>query len=314
MAIKQNSHFIPYLNGTLHLRQISSSDTDINNMSKPPILMLHGAMSNGRVFYSESGRGLACFLAEAGFVVYALDTQGRGLSTPKIQRGFKGGQGEIIREQLPLIHHYILGLHPTVSKVHWCGHSWGGVLMASAISRFPLFQDSVASLLTFGSKRRIKIRSLKKWMMVDLGWNKVAQAIAWSHGYLAADKWRMGMDNESRQSLAQSIDWVRGDWIDHDDGFDYARAARDVAEQGKWPSAWFIAGSGDHVLGNPADVKRMVEECQIKDVNYTLLSKSKGFKHDYGHADMLTHKDAESDHFIQVRQWYLNCKSERRNN
>ena len=301
MAIEQTSIFIPYLDGKLHLRQIKPVNAD---MSKPPIFMLHGAMSNGRVFYSDSGKGLACFLAESGFVVYVLDTYGRGLSTPKLRRGSKLGQGQVIRDQLPLIHHYIVSQHPNNPPIHWCGHSWGGVLMASAISRFPLFQESIASLVTFGTKRSIKIKSLKKWMMVDIGWNKMAPLIAWSHGYLAADRWRMGMDNESRSSLAQSIDWVRGDWIDHDDGFDYGKAAINTAKQGKWPKAWFIAGLGDEVLGHPEDVLRMIQECQFSDVRYTLLSKAEGYRHDYGHADMLTHKDARADHFEQIKMWY----------
>lgn len=301
MNIIQQSLYIPYRQGQLHLRQIKRSDAD---MHRPPILMLHGAMSNGRVFYSDKGKGLGCYLAEAGYVVYVLDTLGRGLSTPKLSSGASHGQGEVIREQLPLVQHYILSIHQGVSKVHWCAHSWGGVLMASAIARFDFFQTSVASLLTFGSKRAIKVKSFKKWLMVDLAWNRLAPAIAMGHGYLAADRWRMGMDNESRVSLSQSIDWVRGDWVDHDDNFDYAKAATKLAEGAGWPKSWFIAGLGDKVLGNPSDVQRMIAECHIRDVKYTLLSKANGNKHDYGHADMLIHKDAISDHLPSVLAWY----------
>lgn len=270
------------------------------DMSKPPLLMLHGAMSNGRVFYSESGKGLGCYLADAGVVVYVLDTLGRGHSTPKLGRGFSAGQGEVIREQLPLIQQYILSLHPKTDSVHWCGHSWGGVLMASAIARYENLQQSVASLVTFGSKRRIEVKSLSKWLKVDLFWNRLAPFIAWQRGYLPADKLKVGMDNESQASLLQSIDWVRGDWIDHDDGFSYSQAAKNA----KWPKSWFIAGQGDTVLGNPSDVQRMISECQIQQVDYTLLSRKQGFKHDYDHAGMLTHKDAVQDHFPTVRDWY----------
>ncbi|MCD8549817.1 MAG: alpha/beta hydrolase, partial [Shewanella xiamenensis] len=80
-TLSQTSLYLPYRDGQLHLRQLLPITADF---SKPPILMLHGAMSNGRVFYSQSGRGLGCFLAKAGFVVYVLDTAGRGLSLPKI--------------------------------------------------------------------------------------------------------------------------------------------------------------------------------------------------------------------------------------
>lgn len=296
METVQQSIFLPYRDGELHLRKISPA---AGFQHQIPILMLHGAMSNGRVFYSSRGRGLAPFLAQAGFTVYVMDSAGRGLSTPKLARGFELGQGEVIREQLPLVQQYLLEAE-SLDKLHWCAHSWGGVLMASALARFPELQASVASLLTFGSKRTIRVRSLKKWLMVDLVWNRLAPGIAASHGYLAADKWRMGMDNESRASLQQSIDWVRGDWIDHDDGFDYGRAAAKAT----WPKSWFIAGQNDTVLGNPEDVLDMMAECGLQNSRFTLLSRENGNRHDYGHADMLTHVDAPNDHFNKVLAWY----------
>ncbi|MGK0408269.1 MAG: pimeloyl-ACP methyl ester carboxylesterase [Shewanella psychromarinicola] len=71
--IQQDSLFIPYRNGQLHLRHIRHTTPTALGV---PILMLHGAMSNGRVFYSVSGRGLGCFLAKAGFDIYVMDTAG----------------------------------------------------------------------------------------------------------------------------------------------------------------------------------------------------------------------------------------------
>ena len=262
--------------------------------------MVHGAMSNGRVFYSVKGRGLACFLAKAGFDVYVLDTAGRGLSEPKIHSRFELGQGEVIREQLPLVQQFILQRHPTSNKVHWCAHSWGGVLMASSLVRFKELQSSVASLLTFGTKRTIRVKSVRKWLMVDVFWNQVAPVFASTHGYLDANRYRFGMDNESKASLKQSIDWVRGDWIDHDDGFNYGQAAVQIS----WPSTWFVAAINDRVLGNPADVNDMIQECGLKNAKYTLLAKNNGSLHDYNHASMLTHKLAETDHFQEIKLWY----------
>lgn len=296
--IQQHSLFIPYREGQLHVRHIRPHSP---HGATIPILMLHGAMSNGRVFYSDTGRGLACFLAKAGFDVYVMDTAGRGLSLPKIQRDFALGQGEVIREQLPLVHQFILQRHPLVTQVHWCAHSWGGVLMASSLARFTDLQTSVASLLTFGSKRTIKVKSLRKWLMVDFFWNRLAPFLVARTGYLDANRLRVGMDNESRASLLQTIDWVRGDWVDHDDSFDYARAAMKT----NWPTSWFIAGKNDRVLGNPSDVRDMITECGFKQVKYTLLSKAQGNLFDYDHAGMLTNKQAEQDHFVTIKQWYL---------
>lgn len=294
----QQSLFIPYRQGQLHLRYIPAQTS---HKRLTPILMLHGAMSNGRVFYSDSGRGLGCFMAKQGFDVYVLDTAGRGKSTPLIDKQYELGQGEVIREQLPLVQSFILKRHPMTSKVHWSAHSWGGVLMASSLARFADLQTSVASLLTFGSKRTIKIKSLRKWLMVDLFWNRFAPFCVSRQGFFDANRYRFGMDNESHQSLLQSIDWVRGEWIDHDDQFNYALAAKSA----NWPSAWFIAGENDAVLGNPSDVQDMMKECGLQQAKYTLLAKKNGYLNDYGHADMLTHKEANDDHFIQIKKWYL---------
>ena len=294
----QQSLFIPYRQGQLHVRFIPAKGM---NKQFTPILMLHGAMSNGRVFYSDSGRGLGCYLAEQGFDVYVLDTAGRGKSTPLIDKYYDLGQGEVIREQLPLVQSFILQRHPLAAKVHWCAHSWGGVLMASSLIRFIDLQANVASFLTFGTKRTIKIKSLRKWLMVDVFWNRLAPLVATKQGFFDAYRYRFGMDNESHQSLSQSIDWVRGEWIDHDDHFNYAIAAKNTI----WPITWFIAGKNDSVLGNPSDVQDMMSECGFQQAEYTLLAKEHGNLYDYGHADMLTHKQASDDHFIKVKNWYL---------
>ncbi len=58
--------------------------------------MLHGAVENGKIFYSDSGRGLAPFLARRGFDVYVGDLRGRGESRPHISRSSRYGQTEAI--------------------------------------------------------------------------------------------------------------------------------------------------------------------------------------------------------------------------
>ncbi|WP_144210408.1 alpha/beta fold hydrolase [Shewanella donghaensis] len=292
----QYSHFLPYRDGQLHIRHIKAKPESANNTA---ILMLHGAMSNGRVFYSSSGKGLGCYLAEQGFDVYVLDTAGRGLSEPKISSAYSLGQTEVILEQIPLAHEFVLS-HSKASKVHWCAHSWGGVLMASTYVRIEKLRAQVASFVTFGTKRTIKVKSFRKTMMVDLFWNRVAPLLTRVDGYLAAEKYRMGMDNESRKSLLETIDWVRGDWIDLHDNFDYAQAVKNIT----WPPSWFIAAKNDWVLGNPSDVKDMMGECLMHDAEFTLLAKHNGFKRDYTHAGMLTDSVAIDDHFPLVKQWY----------
>ncbi|QDF66404.1 alpha/beta hydrolase [Shewanella sp. SNU WT4] len=297
--LEQQSHFLPFEDGALHVRSILAPEQVRADM--PVVLLLHGAMSNGKVFYSDSGKGLGCYLARNGMAVYVMDTFGRGQSEPSLNRHNNPQQESVICQQLPLVHRWILQHHPEAKGVHWCAHSWGGVLMASSLVRMTDIAPRVLSLVCFGSKRTIKTQSLKKYLMVDLLWNRIAPRLARKHGYFDARHWRLGMDNESQASLLETIDWVAGPWIGHQDGFDYSEAAKRCT----WPPAWFFAGARDTVLGNPRDVQDMMAECQLTQAKFTLLAKANGHSADYGHGDMLTSPLAISDHFPVLKDWWL---------
>jgi len=147
--ITQQLLFLEQGDHRLHLRYISPKEpTD-----KPPVLLVHGFIENGRIFYSENGKGLACFLARAGYPTYVLDLRGRGLSTPSVKVTQDHGQFESITHTIPAAHQYIFERHQ--KPVHWMAHSWGGVLLASALNRFPALCQQVASQVYFGSKRSI---------------------------------------------------------------------------------------------------------------------------------------------------------------
>ncbi len=295
--IKQESIFLPYKHGQLHVRKIAP-ETERTDLA--PLMMLHGSISNGKVFYSESGKGIACFLAEHGYTSYVIDMPGRGKSEPRLAKGINPTQTEVIVNVIPQVQEFILSGHPEAEKIHWIGHSWGGVLMSAALLRFPDFQNRVQSLVTFGTKRRLRAKSVKKFLMVDIFWKRLSLLMIKRQGYLAADKYGIGMDNESELSVKHSIPWLSGDWIGPDDGFNYQR--RVSATQ--FPPCWFFAAVNDPVLGNPKDVKNTLDELRPSDAKFTVLGKRHGNKQDYDHAGMLTHKDCVSDHFVQLLDWY----------
>ena len=82
MRHHQQSEWLAVADYQLHLRQLTPIQPD----SAYPVLMLHGAIENSRIFYNEKGRGLGCFLADHGFYVSCADFAGRGLSQPKADR------------------------------------------------------------------------------------------------------------------------------------------------------------------------------------------------------------------------------------
>jgi pimeloyl-ACP methyl ester carboxylesterase len=277
----------------LHLRHIWQSD------GGPPVLMLHGSIENGRVFYSFSGKGLAPFLAGRGFDVYVADLRGRGESRPPIGPGSQYGQTEAITEDVPALADAIVARRGARPQ-HWIAHSWGGVLMSSHLLRFPERIPLVASLVYFGAKRRVLVHNLARLWYIDLNWRLVGTLIVKALGYLPARRLGFGPDNETARSHAQSRAWVRDrPWVDPGDGFDYGAAARRAA----LPPIWYLAAVGDRCLGHPHDVRALAAESGVHEHLVSVLSRKAGNLHDYDHVSMLVHQDAAVDHFPAVEKW-----------
>ena len=285
---------IPLPSGeTLHLQRISG---DLNG---PVVFMLHGAIENGRIFYSETGKGLAHYLAKNGFDVFVADLRGRGKSTPPIGRGSAFGQTEAITEDIPAFIDAIVKLRGPVPQ-QWVAHSWGGILLSSVLARFPAYCGMVTSLVYFGSKRTVRVWNRDRLLKVELAWHGLCSLACLVAGYLPARRLGIGSDSETVKSYRQSAAWVRRDaWVDSDDGFDYGRAIRAMT----LPPIWYIAAQNDHALGHPDDVRRFMESAGAQQTRYTVLSRKNGNLEDYDHINMLTHPCAVRDHFPQVVEW-----------
>ncbi|GLX80024.1 alpha/beta hydrolase [Thalassotalea insulae] len=289
--MQQESLYIQDGHHQLHLRHIHQ------NQGGTPVLMLHGTIENGKIFYTLSGKGLACYLAKQGFDVYVADFRGKGESKPNLKQDAGHGQYEAITQDIPLFLDYIE--QRCHQPMHLICHSWGGVLLASTLARYPQRCRQVASTLCFGTKRSIYRKTLSKRWTVDLLWNRLAPLLARKKGYIDAVKLKFGADNESLNFLHQSIEWVKpGKWCDPVDGFDYHQAAQSI----NWPRTWHITGASDHLLGYKEDVKAFIEESNAQ-ATFSLLSKSAGNAIDYDHINILTHPYAIDDHFPEVARW-----------
>lgn len=280
---------------TLYMRRIRHPQRE----GGPPVLMVHGMMSNGRIFYSHNGKGLAHYLASQGFDVFVADLRGKGLSTPRISRHARHGQTEMIRDDVPALHAAIRGLTGD-QPVHWVSHSWGGVILNSALLRRPELIPQVASLVHFAAKRSVHVRNLPKAIEIDLMWNMVLRGVTRSVGYLPARELNFGADNETDKTHRQIARWAKvRPWVDGDDGFDYGAAARHT----QLPPALYLAAKDDPCRGHRDDVKRFRDESGPHVSRVHLLSRRTGHRHDYDHVSLLTHPDAVKDHFPLVLSW-----------
>lgn len=298
-SIIQESLYLPLPNGAkLHLRRIH------NGQDGPPVFMLHGSIENGRIFYTESGKGLGPWLAEKGYDVFIADLQGRGESSPRVHKHSTHGLKELMEDEIPAFLreiHALKGPRP----MHWIAHSWGGVDFLTYLAE-PQYEAEVKSMVFFGSKRRIAVRSLRYYWMVGVGWNRLSRLSIWRKGYLDAIAYRMGADNISAQTFHDTDVWIHAkQWQHPKSGFDYAKALQARA----LPPTLYLAGRNDHVLGHPDDVLRLAQETGPEArFKVHILSKATGQKHDYGHVDMLTHVDAPKDVFPMVSDWLAGKK------
>ena len=107
-GLKYESLFIPInKTDTLHLQRI------YKNPDGDPVFMLHGSIENGKIFYSNSGKGFAPYLANNNYDVFVADLRGRGKSSPSINTHSNFGLIEAINEDMPAFINKIIEPTPT---------------------------------------------------------------------------------------------------------------------------------------------------------------------------------------------------------
>ncbi len=290
-SLNAESVFVKIRENTIHLRRF------YRNADGPGVFLLHGSMEDSKIFYSKSNRGLAPFLARQGYDVYAIDLRGRGLSTPAISRSSDFGLFEAITEDIPESLERIKEIKGQYPE-HWMAHSWGGVLLMAALARFEYLHPKTQVL--FSSKRNIWVKNPMRYLQIDLIWKGLFALLIKIYGYLPHHPRFFGSSDESAGFHRDTTDWVNAvRWIDSRDGFDYDEACSNIA----FPPSLYLTGANDQVLGHPEDVLRFKEQVKNPPDKFVLLSKQAGFMHDYDHINIMTHKDAEEDHFQLVLNW-----------
>ncbi len=291
----QESFYLPVNeHDSLHLKRIYKDE------SGPPVFLLHGSIENGRIFYSESGKGLAPFLARAGFDVFIGDLRGHGKSRPKIDRHATFGQHELICEDIPIFLKAIERIHKG-EKLNVLAHSWGGVLLFSFLARNPEYAKKINSIVCFATKRSINVFNLPKFFVINFYWHFLGSLLVKLFGFLPVKKIKFGEEDIAKKLYYEMSQWIKAGsrWVDPTDNFNYAEAIKKV----DLPRTLHIVGEKDLYLGHRRDVKIFLEESNPEKSDYVIINRYNNFKRTYGHVDILTHPQAGEDHFPFILKW-----------
>lgn len=263
------------------------------------LLLVHGALEDGRVYHPRSDQGLAGALAAAGHTAYVVDLRGHGQSEPSLlESPAEITQPALINQDLPALLAFVQQRQP--SRPMFCvGHGWGGVWLASALARRPDLLAHLCGLMHFGVRRR----QLHGWALTRLTsvlfWQRLLPLLGRMKGVIPARAMAIGSADESTAIHAANLAWMRGEWRDLEDGFDYASAIEKLV----WPPGLYLAGEADGQQAHIGDVRDFARELGPHDAQIVLLEKGEGCSRRYGHNDLLTHPQAEVDHFPLVISW-----------
>ncbi len=265
------------------------------------VLLVHGALEDGRVFHPRGDQGLTGVLVAAGYSVYVLDLRGHGASQPRLQGAGADAaitQHRLIIEDLPAALTLLQERHPGQRLIAG-GHGWGGVWLASALIRRPDLLAAMDGLLHFAVRRRQRHGGLFTRFTSAVFWQRALPLLGRAKGAIPARAMALGSADEPTAIYAANLAWLRGEWRDLEDGFDYASAIEDLA----WPPSLYLAGEIDRQQGHIGDVRDFARELGPHDAQMVLLQKGQGCSRRYGHNDLLTHPQAEVDHFPLVLSW-----------
>ncbi len=297
-----------------------------DNPGKPPVVLVHGISCNHRFYDLEPEQSLALSLWDAGFDVWNLDLRGHGLSL----KGKKGRQRpssvDVYGEQdLPAAFAYVQQ-RTGAEKLHYVGHSMGGMVLAIYLATHPepplasavvlaspldlrdpdpligavLHNTWVGTILPslptpFGAKLVGRLGTKSPLQIDQLLYNPelmergVQQR---SMRQIVAPVWR----GESRQfGLAKDGDFRSADGTD---------IYRERLSEIKVPML-FIAGRADRIV-HPDRVLAYYEAVGSADKEWIVASRANGFAGDYGHLDYALATAAKTEIFPRVIEWLQN--------
>lgn len=300
-----------------------------------PVILCHGLSSNRYVFDLPGTASLAVFLKDQGFDVWSAELRGSGMSArPKVffsDVPYDWQFCDHLENDVPAIIDFVLE-KTGAPKVHWVGHSMGGMLILAYLAANP--SARVVSVVTLGSpvdfsgmRNRsidllLEIRPLYAWLPISPlpFFGRVLLPISHSIGRRLLGLFHPPNIHPeiARKVIALASELVTSNkiWLTFGRYIEMGKCAPengrsyfDGLDRSPAPIL-FIAGSQD--LMAPKALTPQVcspehpggrRECMV-------MGKEAGCSEDYGHMDLLVGKRSDKEVFPRIIGWIQENDSE----
>lgn len=293
-----------------------------------PVILCHGLSSNRYVFDLPGGAALARFLKNNGRDVWSVELRGSGMSEPPrllfSEVPYDWEFEEHLREDVPAAIDFVLS-RTGASKVHWVGHSMGGMLILAHLSRQP--DAAICSAITLGSPVNfsnmrtkeidalLKVRPLFDWLPISpmpfFGRLLIPMVNRLSKPLLGLFHVPNVRPEIARKTVALGSQLVTSGriWLAFgryiDTGVfapEHSRPYLDGLAEAK-ASILFIGGSRDAMAPDCVDPNICTPENAAGLRKTMVAGNESGLSHDYGHMDLLVGKGSETEIFPVILQW-----------
>ena len=274
------------------------------------IFMLHGEVECGRIFYNDSGKGLAYHFAEQGYEVFVADLGGRGRSLAIDGKPSALSVHDIVTEAIPRLLRAATncrsaqvpeavcayGKRPDI----WVAHGFGGALLSAAWARMSEAERSATQMIFFGSRRKLQARNRLATAFVKAFCHPLTERLVnWQNAF-PATRMRLGSADENAHWFRIYAEWMNCEnWCDSEDGFDYHAAL----QAAPLPPTLYFGCAADKVYAQVEDIRRFIEELGCHDARMVVLNTIATSNKPYDHLSMLLNPAATQDVFPVVDAW-----------
>lgn len=290
--------------------------TDSHGQPRRSVFMLHGEAECGRIFYDDSNRGLARYLAGLGYEVFVADLGGRGRSLVPNQQQSSLTVHDLVTEAIPSLlqsaaqHSVVVNntQEPAVAEALkpcatgpdvWVAHGFGAVLLSAAWARMPEAQRCAKQWVFFNGRRRFSATQRIAGFCVKLFCHSLTEKLVSWRNLFPATRLGLGTADENASWYQTYASWMNGKSWCGDDGFDYPAALLSV----KVPPTLHLAAASDKVFSNLVDVREFIRELGPHDARLVVVDQIAASKRRYNHLSMLLDQGAEKDLFAPLQSW-----------